>query len=467
VTGFSSLNTAITGMSAAQRAMDAAGQNVVNANTDGYSRQRVDLASVGATSAATLYTGSTGNSIGGVTVETVERVRNAFLEGARANAGADLSALNARSSVMTGAEQLLSEPGDTGLQQVFDTFFSAWHDLAAHPQDEAAGAVVLQDGAAVADQIRSTAQGIGEQWTNSLEDLRSVVDQTNQASKDLAGLNETIRQGVSVGNPVNELMDKRDQLVRKLGELVGATAEPGADGGIQVTVNGITIVSGSTAQPLTLQGGTDITGAAGNPPKLMWQGTTVPVVSGAAGGLATALGSDLPNLSRDVDTMAMSMKDAVNQLHSSGFTLDGGAGGDFFSGTEALDLAVVPTSTSDLAVATVSGKVDGSNAGKIADLSDDRVATALLGGPGPSEQWRAIAATTGTTVQSLERSVEVQTSVVSTADDAVEADAGVNVDEEMTNMLLFQRAFQAAARVITTVDEMLDTLINKTGTVGR
>lgn len=111
--------------------------------------------------------------------------------------------------------------------------------------------------------------------------------------------------------------------------------------------------------------------------------------------------------------------------------------------------------------------VDGSNAMRIGDFADDRNATAALGGEGPSERWRDLSTEVGVTVQSLERTISVQDAVVATTDSAVEADAGVNLDEEMTNMLLYQRAYQASARVITTMDEMLDTLVNRTGVVGR
>jgi len=467
MTGFSALNTAITGLFAAQRSMDVAGQNITNSNTEGYSRQRAEMSSLGATAAATFHTASTNSVIGGVHVDGVFRIRDTFLEAARADAGSRLSALTTRASVLTGAEQLLAEPGDTGLQKVMDDFFNSWHDLAKNPTESSAGAVVLQSGEAAADQVRSLALSVSEHWTSALEDLRNVVTQTNQASSDLASLNETIREGVNIGNPVNELMDQRDKLARKLGELVGATARQTSDGGVDVTVNGVSIVTGKVSQTLTVAGADDITLAAGDPPHLMWQSTSVPVVSGQAGGLLTGLGSDLPNLLSDIDGVAVSLRDAVNSVHAAGFRLDGTAGGDFFAGTSALNLSVVPTSSTEIAVSATAGDVDNSIALKIGDLADDRKATAVLGGPGPLERWRGVAATVGTTVQSLERSVAVQQSVVATADDAVESDAGVNVDEEMTSMLLFQRAYQASARVVTTVDEMLDTLINRTGTVGR
>ena len=121
----------------------------------------------------------------------------------------------------------------------------------------------------------------------------------------------------------------------------------------------------------------------------------------------------------------------------------------------------------ELAVSSVAGSIDTSNAGKIGDLIDDATAASVIGGSGPIAQWRELTTSVGVQLKSLKTAVDVQSAVVQSADDSLEANAGVSLDEEMSNMILYQRSYQASARVITTVDEMLDTLINRTGTVGR
>jgi flagellar hook-associated protein 1 FlgK len=199
----------------------------------------------------------------------------------------------------------------------------------------------------------------------------------------------------------------------------------------------------------------------------MWGTTTVPVDSGSAAGHLAVLGTDLPSLAARIDGVATDLRDIVNAVHTTGFAKDGSPGGDFFAGTDALSLTVVPTAPDQLAITPAPGTVDGTVAMRIGDLSDDRVAESTLGRPGPSVQWRDLTTLLGVRVQSLKNAGDVQDSVVSAADAAVQADSGVNLDEEMTNMLQYQRAYQAAARVVTTVDEMLDTLVNRTGTVGR
>jgi flagellar hook-associated protein 1 FlgK len=166
--------------------------------------------------------------------------------------------------------------------------------------------------------------------------------------------------------------------------------------------------------------------------------------------------------------VAVSLRDAVNSVFATGYDQAGNTGGAFFTGDSAITLSVVPTDPSQLAIASAAGIADGSIARKIADLSiNANASTVLGGGESPSQKWQDLTVAVGVQVQSLKNASTVQDSVVAAADDAVQSDAGVSLDEEMTSLLLYQRSFQAASRVITTVDEMMDTLVNRTGMVGR
>jgi flagellar hook-associated protein 1 FlgK len=466
MSGFSTLNTAVSGLAAAQRAMDTTSQNIVNANTPGYSRQRVLLASAGAATTATFHTGH-GGAFGGVSVVDVSRIKDAFLEATRAAAGARQAALTAQNDVLSGAELLLSEPGETGLQSTMDSFYSSWQDLANNPTDTAAGSVVIQRGIAVADQLHAVGNGIAAQWTTAHDNLAGVVAQTNQAASDLAKLNGTIRAGQSAGRPVNELLDSRDVLVRKLSSLVGGIASTDDEGQVSVSVNGVAIVSGNEFSSMRLGGANDLSAAVPDPTALYVGSFVASPESGTAAGLLAAMRTDLPTMSAKVDAVANSLAAAVNGIHQTGFAGDGSPGTEFFSGNTALTLAVLPTTGSQLAIAAIANTVDGSVALKIGDLADDVISAAALGGPGASAQWRDLTTAMGVQLQSLGTAKVGQDAVVAAADDAVTSDSGVNLDEEMTNMMLFQRSYQASARCITTVDDMLDTLINRTGLVGR
>jgi flagellar hook-associated protein 1 len=435
------------------------GQNIANANTPGYSRQRVDLKSAQITPTPGLYTGPT-TLLGGVTVTGVERVKSDYLQAAASSALAKQSALQSQATPLSNVEALTHEPTDTGLQSSLDTFYAAWGGLANTPDNGAAGAVVLQDGAAVASQLNTLSAGVANEWTNQRANLSNVVQQANSAAAQVASLNTEILRGQSAGLNVNDLLDKRDATVDTLSSLVGGVISKADDGTVSVLVGGVSLVSGSSSSPLTLGGGTDISNVATDPPTLSIGTLKVSPTTGSAAGLLSALGTDLPAVSAQLDAVAVSVRDAVNTLSTGGFTLAGSAGADFFSGTGAGDLAVSLTSSADLAVSSTAGAQDGSNAAKIADLADDAKAATVLGGtPGPSALWRSLTSGLGAQVKGLNTALATQTSIVGTAQNAVTEDSGVSIDEETMNMLLFQRSYQASAKVISAADEMMQTLI--------
>ena len=322
-----------------------------------------------------------------------------------------------------------------------------WHDLANTPTDPSAGAVVIQSGLAVADQLHAMSSAVAGQWDSSEDALADVVSQVNQAAKDLADINQKISTGLAAGRPVNELQDQRDLLTRTLAKLVGGVATVDSDGQASVSVGGVALVTGSNAQQFALSGAATIGGAAASPPRIVWGTTTVPVESGSAAGYLAVLGTDLPTLSAQLDTVAVSLRDMVNNVHQTGYQADGTPAGVFFDGTDAASFTVVPTDPAQLAVTAVSGAVDGSVAQQLGDLSDERVQATVLGGTGPSAQWRTMTTGLGVRVQSLKNASTVQDSVVAAAEAAVQTDAGVNLDEEMTNLLQYQRSYQASSRL--------------------
>jgi flagellar hook-associated protein 1 FlgK len=386
------------------------------------------------------------------------------LETARVNAGATKAALDVQASSLSGVEGLLNEPGDDGLQAVLDDFFSSWHELAANPgtsQDAAAGQV-LQTARALVSQLRFVSSGVAERWSNARGELGVSVAELNQATADLAVVNEKLIEGTVSNQPINELLDRRDALVRNIGELAGGRAVDNGNNTVTVLVDNITVVSGNRSLPLTLAGGTNLADVPTDPPTMMFGDVAIPVSGGKIAGLLAALRTDVPRVSAQLDGVAVALRDAVNTVHRAGFNAAGDTGLDFFAGTGAGDLSIVPTSGADLAGASDAGVVDGSNAELIADLALDDRAAGVLGGPGPGAQLRAMAAEIGTKLQGLNRAVEVQDSVFATADASINADAGVSIDEEMASLLMYQRSYQASARVISVVDDLLDTLINRT-----
>ncbi|MGY1727600.1 flagellar hook-associated protein FlgK [Geodermatophilus sp. SYSU D01062] len=469
---FSALNTASTALWAAQRGLDVTGQNIANVNTAGYSRQRVDQTAMGGTAVPAIHSVSTGVD-GGVDSDGVRRVRDAFLE-ARAQLETSSSAqLTAEADALSQIEDAFREPGDTGLQSMLSDVWSGFSDLADSPLTLASRSQVLERLDVLADGIRTTRAALDQQWEQTRDGLQALVADVDTAAASVAELNGAIRQATLSGLPVNELSDRRDALVLQLSQSIGATAVPRADGVVDVTVGGTSLVAGSTATAVRLAGSDSADGIGADAPRLETHpGGSTLRVGGTAAGQLTALTQTVPAYRTQLDEFARSVATTFNAAHTGGYDLTGAPGQALFgtggSGTvvTAANITVRPLTPQQVAAASTppsgtggSPSADGDNADAFFQLSLDPA--------GLDASYRRLVVALGVESSVATRNAEVQSVVSAQVDAARESTSGVNLDEEMTNMLSFQHAYNAAARMVSAIDQALDTLINRTGVVGR
>jgi flagellar hook-associated protein 1 FlgK len=264
----------------------------------------------------------------------------------------------------------------------------------------------------------------------------------------------------------------------QLAQSVGATAVPRADGVVDVTIGGTTLVTGGTATRVRLAGTDNPDGVATDAPRLVTDpGNTTLRPGGTAAGQLTALTTIVPGYRTQLDAFAQTLAGSLNAAHGAGYDSTGAQGGPLFddgSGTDPVDLTAVTAANLTLRVTdpariaaaatspTATGGVasaDGRNADALFRLSLDPAGTDAV--------YRKLVVSLGVESSVATRNLEVQTVLSTQVDAARESVSGVNLDEEMTTMLSFQHAYNAAARMITTIDEALDTLISRTGLVGR
>ena len=468
MSALSSLNTARQAMAAQQRALDVTAQNVANLNTEGYSRQRVELASVGGSTVPAIFSTSTEVS-GGVSADTVSRVRDAFLENRALGEHASSARLTVESDALTQIEASFREPGETGLQAVTDTMWSSFEDVSGADSDQASPSAVLENIATVASSLNTTSAALDRQWTQTREDLSATVDSANATAAQVAALNKQIAQATRAGLSTNELADTRDALVLSLAESIGATTSVGSDGMVNVLVGGSSLVSGSTTTKLALVGETSLaefsaTGSAGLSVQTTPGGTKV-TVGGTAGGQLTVLSSTIPTYQTALDGIAGKIAAALNDGNTGGYLSDGTAGTALVGASDggatitAANFRLLSSDPKTLAVSSVAGVAssDSSNAQLMAKLGEST---------GVSGDYRTLVTQLGVASSVSAQSLTIQTTITSNVDTARESVSGVSIDEEMTQMLAFQHGYQAAARMITAMDEVLDKLINGTGRVG-
>jgi flagellar hook-associated protein 1 FlgK len=476
VSTFAGLGTALSSLIAQRQALEVAGQNVANANTEGYTRQRVTFSSVSATQVPSMF--STSNGVGqGTRISSVDRLADVFLDAKVRVATSSSAYLSARAEAYAQLESSTGEPATTGLSGTLSTMWAAWQDVANYPSKEASRAVLLESARDVADRLGTLYSSVRTQWTQTRSSTVALVDQVNAAAQSIADLNGRIAAITASGANAHELSDQRDLLITQLSELVGATSDVRPDGGLDVFVGGNALVSGSRANALAVSGATAFEQVTGTPPQavtVVWAerpDQDAALSGGRVAGLLSMLapasggsGGALAETAARYDEFAHTLADQVNALHATALTTGGTVGGDFFTFTPgrpaALGLTVAITDPAGVAVARAgSGELDGSIGHAIGSLgtADD----------GPDARWNAVVVDIGVRTASATSRAKVADVARSTAEQQQLAQASVDTDQETVDMLAFQRAYEGAARVLTAIDEMLDTLINRTGVVGR
>ncbi len=436
------ISTALSSLRTQRIAIDVAGQNIANVNTPGYSRQRVDM------------TAGTG-----VDVSAISRLHNGILGDRSRTEGAQMQNLVVTSSVLSEVEEVFPEPTSYGLQTKLDALWTSFSDVAREPENSGARVQVLSQANAVTDWLNNAATELGDITTSHSASLSNLVTTVNGYSKELSELNVAISQSVESTQAANALEDRRAYVADQLAQLVGGSYLTNDANQLSVTLGGGTLVGPATYETLQVA-------SAGGTTSLQWatDSSTATVTSGSANGYLTAINTTVNSWTTTLNGVASAITSQVNAVQATGYDRDGNAGSDLFSGSTASTITVALTDGDDIAASAVApsggvASLDGSKADSMAAL-----ATAANG---PDELYQNLVVSLGFAVQAAEQAAATQESLTSSITSQIDSESGVSIDEEMANLLAYQRAYEAAARVLTAIDAVLETLINRTGVVGR
>jgi flagellar hook-associated protein 1 FlgK len=443
IPAFTGLQTALSGVQAQQAALDVIAHNIANVETPGYSRQEAVFSS---SPSLRLGAGATADGTGaqlgtGVQVQQYRRLRDDFLDlqYRTQNMAAGQSDVATRRLSLVQSSLATNTSGDLG--KLLSNYWDSWQTLSSNPNDAAAKAGVVGAASNLAQRFQTLDTDLstaGTQATSDLNDMLSDAGPIKPIADQLASLNSQINQAVGAGTSPNDLLDKRDLLLDQLSQYgqvstqadptLGADGKPAYPGMIQVSFGGAStpLVSQTTATMPTLA-------TLSATPGGQIQG--LQDVATKTAGYRTALA-----------TMAASLISSTNSVTSS----------PVFSGTGANDIAVVATG------ATVSAGAAGGASG------DNSVALAMLNLRGGSvdQSYAGLVQTIGSDVATATTNNSTADSVLSNVTAQRTSTSGVSMDEEMANMVRFQRGYQAAARALTTMDDLLNQLISSTGRVG-
>jgi flagellar hook-associated protein 1 FlgK len=487
-TTFGTFNIATSGLFASQRSLDVTSHNISNANTEGYSRQ-ISLQK------ATMPTYGDPTGVVGTGVETYDiiRMRSNYLDQKYWGQNKTYQEWNVKQEQLEQIEGVFNEPSDTGIRVVMDEFFTSLEELSKKPGDSTCRTATLEKANSLAISINRN----GNELLNAIRDvnfsIKNKVSEVNSLAEQIANLNKHIFNFELNGNKANDLRDQRNVLLDKLSSVVNiSVAEmPGPNGNsyMDVKIGGITLINHInynklTTEDETVTGITDIGG--GKISKVVWDGVQdqeVRIESGELKGLIDVRDGDgkdfnyrgLPYYLNKLNEFAQGFVRSFNNQHAQGIDNDENQGGNFFyePGSPAINstnFQVDPDVYANPNKIAASLHSDGvSNNGNVNLLVELRKNT---------DMFSSVKGTPDDYIKSLLSALSVDTSQAKRMTTNSEAlvdqtinrrlsESGVSLDEEMTNMVKFQQAYNASARMITTLDKILDTTVNRLGIVGR
>lgn len=446
VSSFFGMQTSLRGLLAHQRMLDTTGHNIANASTQGYSRQEATLQ---ASRALQLTLSNNKNAVGaqlgaGVDVTGFRRIRDQFLDSQFRAQNTNVNEWNAKAEALDTAELSLAEPGENGINQQLANFWNAWSDLAGAANDNSAKQSLIQKSNGLADSIQSVRAQMKAAQERSQGQYNAIVGPGGEVEKvatELADLNKVISQAMMVGESPNDLLDRRDVLIDKLSGYGQISVENLDSGSMNVSFVDRTT---GTAHPIV----TDRTNSWAGPPIGDWN------PGGEMGGLlATGKtpGGMIDGYLNQLDTITTSLVSAVNAAY----------GGEFFSvGTP----AGATIKVADALQANPASVTSGSGAAGSNDIA--LKISQLRGNAAIDGEYKVFVAKVGGDLNEAQRMQGNAQILTDSVENRRQSVSGVSMDEEMSNLVRFQRAYQASARAMSTMDEMLDVLINRTGKVG-
>ncbi|GGE36193.1 flagellar hook-associated protein 1 [Pullulanibacillus camelliae] len=509
---FSSLETVRRALFATQAAIQTTGHNISNADTDGYSRQRVNLQastpfpSVGMNSP--VIPGQIGT---GVEVGSVERIRDQFIDNQVRQQATATGYWQAKSDALSQMEDIMNEPTDQGLSSAIDNFWQSLQDLADNPTDSGARSVVKQDAQTLNDTFHYLSSSLQTVQSNLKDQINVNATQINSLASQINELNKQIAKVEPSGYVANDLYDQRDKLVDQLSQLAnvqvtktssGGDANSSADGIYTVKIVGsdnksYTLVDGQNFKTNQFSASVD---DETNTATVTVGGQKVNGVGGKIQGLIESATVDFPNMMDSLDQMAYNLANAFNAQHEQGYGLkpddpdaDTPHGQDFFGWTDpetgesieldsakgaaqAIDISdAIKKSIDNIAAAGSDGDDGGSlgdgdntNANALSDvLTDLKMNFTTSDGETTNTTLKGYLQSTigemGVNANKANTMTKNSQTLQDNAADQRQSVSGVSIDEEMTNLIQYQQGYNAAAKMISVINDMLDTIVNSMG----
>jgi len=474
------LNIAQGALQADQTAMQVISHNIANVDTPGYSRQQAVLES------QTPFTSDQIKLGLGVKVGSVRQYFDQFTTRTIQQKAASLNEYESKATVLAHVESLWNETGDATMSQTLDEFWNAWQDVANNPGDSAARTALLGKGQILAQKFNSLSSDMQQTRSNITTDIQSGIGEVNKLTDQIAQLNDQIVSAEASQTTANDLRDKRNQLLEDLSGWVGIDSIEQDNGSVTVlSSGGVLLVNGNKHWDLSTAGDSIYyNGVQSN--------MSDRITGGKIGGLLDLREETIPQYQANLDEMAGTLIQQVNGLHVNGYDLAGNQGmyffnnlqtapnlpnaGDYSGAASYISLSSdVLDHPENIAAGSVSGATgDNGNALAIAALQTDgtlsiRNWTITNRGANRSSStqtetldsyYQDLVGELGILTQDTNQKQDFAQTVMDGLQQVRDSVSGVNLDEELTEMMKVQQAYEASSKIITVTDQMMQTLLD-------
>lgn len=445
-----------------QVSLQTIGHNIANVNTPGYTRQRV------LTSSSLPEQNANGVYGSGVQVDDVRQIRDLFLGQQYREATKQFGSWGYQEKTLQQIESLFNEPQDSSMGALMDKFWDAWSELSNNTDSSNNRRIVITEAEQLVNGFQRLSRQLSELRDATDRDLSTMTNEVNRLTSEIAQINQQIKAAELGDNTANDLRDRRDQLTEQLAGIIDARVLEKPNGATIVTMGAMVLVDEDDSFAIGTKSSVK-NGQMTN--QLVWANTSVNLrnLSGQLAGLTEMRDKTIPDYIAQLDELANHVIDQVNGIHQNGFGLNGSTGVLFFDPAyrTAATMRLSPDVINDINKIATGGSASGGNEIALA-IAELRTKAVLDGNSRTlNDYYNSMVGGLGVETRQASSFTANYELLLQQTEQARQAVQGVSLDEEMANLIKFQHAYDAAARVITSMDEALQTVIADMGVVGR
>jgi flagellar hook-associated protein 1 FlgK len=432
-----------------QNSMNIASHNISNAANKNYTRQRVNLAAENPETNANFVWGT------GIKLDSITRVRDGLVDKQLIANQQNYSFNEKQSLMLSQIEQVFSEPSELGISNLMNNFFNTWNELSVNPNSIPLRNNVIYAAENLATKVDSINRDIDTIKYDMFREFQEKTDTLNSSLNQVTQLNKQIFQATATGLDANDLMDQRDKIIGDLSKLVNLSVNYDNNGSANISIGGVFAADGAAATEFeVVNDNGKLTIAALN------TSNHVQLKAGEIAAIADIYSNKIPDYQNDLDYLFTEFVRQVNTVHSSGYTIESTprTGIDFFKEYKDGKLVIsddILNSPENIAVSADGTDGNGDISVQLADLSTSKT----INGASFNSYYNSLISKLGNDKLSVDRQTEANQMILDQLQLQKQSISGVSVDEEMTEIIKYQRAYDASAKLIRIADEMLETIM--------